>query len=102
MNQSNFIFLRKEFPILYNVGKSAEYNLYTDPITTLFKLRQFGERLSEILFEEHHLDFPSENTFHIRIKTLEFEKILLAKNASHQAMMVILKDVVCQMKEKMK
>lgn len=35
-------------------------------------------------------------------RQLEFEKVLLAKNASHQAMMVILKDMVCQMKEKTK
>ncbi|MCD6039790.1 MAG: hemD [Gammaproteobacteria bacterium] len=35
-------------------------------------------------------------------KQLEFEKILLAKNASHEAMMLILKDYICQMKEKMK
>lgn len=31
-------------------------------------------------------------------KQLEFETVLLAKNASHQAMMAILKDVVCHMR----
>lgn len=76
MKQSNFQFLENEYPILYNIGTVAEYNLHTDPITTFFKLRQFGERLSEILFDEHHLEFPADNTFHNRLKTLEFEKTL--------------------------
>ncbi|HWJ27300.1 MAG TPA: hypothetical protein VNS32_12210, partial [Flavisolibacter sp.] len=76
MSQTNFIFLRKEFPILFNIGMTAEINLHADPVTTLFKLRQFGEKISEILFEEHRLDFPPDNTFNNRIKTLEFEKLL--------------------------
>ena len=76
MPSSNFIFLQKEFPILYNIGLAAEYNLHTDPVTALFKLRQLGERISELLFDEHHLDFPYDNSFHNRIKTLELEKIL--------------------------
>ena len=76
MAQNNFIFLKSEYPILYNIGTAAEHNLHIDPITSLFKLRQFGEKLSEIVFEEHHLEFPSENTFHNRVKTLEFEKLI--------------------------
>lgn len=76
MNSTNFHFLEREFPILYNIGTVAEFNLHTDPITTLFKLRQFGEKLTELLFEVHHLEFPTDNTFHNRLKTLEFEKIL--------------------------
>jgi type I restriction enzyme R subunit len=77
MSTSNFFFLKSEFPILFNIGQSAEYNLFQDPVTCIFKLRQFGERVTEYLFEEHHLDFPYENTFHNRIKTLELERIIL-------------------------
>ncbi len=76
MSQSNFSYLETEFPILFNIGQAAEFNLHEDPVTCLFKLRQFGEKLTEILFEEHHLEFPYENTFHNRLKTLEFEGIL--------------------------
>ena len=76
MAQSNFIFLQSEYPILYNIGLAAEYNLHKDSITALFKLRQLGERISELLFDEHHLDFPYDNSFNNRIKTLEFENIL--------------------------
>jgi len=58
LTHSNFAYLKEEFPILFNTGQAAEYNLYQDPITSLFKLRQFGERLTEILFDKHRLEFP--------------------------------------------
>lgn len=73
---SNFQFLQTEYPLLLNIGQSAEYYLHTDPVVALSKLRFWGEKLTEILFEEHSLDFPRENTFHHRLKTLEFEGIL--------------------------
>jgi type I restriction enzyme, R subunit len=76
MTFSNFHFLESEFPILFNIGQSAEFNLHQDPVTCLFKLRQFGERLTEYLFEEHHLDFPYDNTFNNRIKNLELEGVI--------------------------
>jgi len=76
MSQSNFSYLESEFPILFNIGQAAEFNLHQDPVTCLFKLRQFGEKLTEILFEEHHLEFPYDNSFHNRLKTLEFENVL--------------------------
>ena len=79
MTFSNFSFLESEFPILFNIGQAAEFNLHQDAVTSLFKMRQFGERLTEFLFDEHHLEFPYENTFHNRIKTLEFEKIIPAQ-----------------------
>lgn len=79
MTKSNFSYLENEFPILFNIGQAAEFNLYQDPVTCLFKLRQFGEKLSELLFEKHHLEFPYENSFHNRLKTLEFEGIIPAQ-----------------------
>ena len=76
MSLSNFNYLETEFPILYNIGLSAEYNLHTDAVVCIIKLRQFVERLTETLFEEHCLEFPRDNTIHNRLKTLEFEDIL--------------------------
>ncbi len=76
MSNSNFTYLKDEFPILFNIGQSAELNFPEDPITCLFKVRQFGEKLTEILFEEHYLEFPYENTFHNCLKALEYERIL--------------------------
>ena len=76
MNNSNFKYLAKEFPILFNIGQVAEMNLYGDPVTALFKLRQFAEKLTELLFEEHYLEFPYENTFNNQLRTLKYEGLL--------------------------
>ncbi|MBS9525670.1 type I restriction-modification system endonuclease [Litoribacter alkaliphilus] len=76
MSKSNFSYLENEFPILFNIGQAAEFNLHQDPVTCLFKLRQFGEIVTEYLFEEHHLEFPYDNSFHNRLKTLEFESVI--------------------------
>ena len=76
-NQStNFKFLDQEFPFLYSLVLGAEYNLYQDPNVSLFKLRQFVERLTDTLFNEHKLDFPHNNTIANRIKMLERDGIL--------------------------
>lgn len=76
MAESNFTYLENEFPLLFNLAQSAEYNLYSDSAVCIFKLRAFGEKLTEVLFEKHRLSFPFKNTFHNRLKTLEFEGIL--------------------------
>lgn len=76
MAESNFTYLEKEFPLLFNLVQSAEYNLYTDFPVCIFKLRAFGEKLTEVLFDRHGISFPYENTFHNRLKNLEFEGVL--------------------------
>lgn len=76
MQQTNFVYLEHEFPLLYNIGKTAEYYLHSDPVVCLIRLRQLGEKISECLFEEHQLAFPVPNTFHTRIKMLEEEHLL--------------------------
>jgi type I restriction enzyme R subunit len=75
---SNFDFLKDEFPILYNTALAAEYNLHEDPVTALFKLRQFAERLTQILYEEHQIEFPYNTQFLPLLKGLEFEGVLPA------------------------
>ncbi len=70
---TNFQFLDKEFPILFSLTLGAEYNLYQDPNVSLFKLRQFVEKLSDTLFNEHNLYFPEPNTVAKRIKELEYK-----------------------------
>lgn len=41
---SNFSFLEKQFPLLAELGEKAEQYLYTDPNTTMCKLRSFLAR----------------------------------------------------------
>ena len=73
MAESNFTYLEKEFPLLFNLVQSAEYNLYTDFPVCIFKLRAFGEKLTEVLFDRHGISFPYENTFHNRMNYPEAE-----------------------------
>ena len=82
MADSNFIFLKKEFPILLNIGSAAEYHLYSDPAVTLTKLRVLEEKMVDYLFEEHGLEKPYDNTLHARLRMLEDEKIILPNVAS--------------------
>src|SRR5690606_47936 len=82
MAGTNFSFLAKEFPILFNIATAAEYNLYTDPATTLWKLRVFEEKIVDFLFEEHGLERPYNDTLHTRILLLEDERIIQPNIAS--------------------
>ncbi len=76
MKSSNFEFLEKEFPLLANIGKVAEINLYQDPVISLFKLRQFGEKIVELVFEEHYLEFPEPSNFHNCLIAIRNEQIV--------------------------
>ncbi|MBT1706331.1 type I restriction-modification system endonuclease [Chryseosolibacter indicus] len=82
MTSSNFGFLEREFPLLFNTACSAEYNLHTDPVTALFKLRQFGEKLVAFIFETHGFETIADDTFHNRIRVLEDEGTLPPNIAS--------------------
>ncbi|WP_338874894.1 type I restriction-modification system endonuclease [Spirosoma sp. SC4-14] len=73
---SNFTFLESEFPILFNIGSTAEQYYHPDPVYCLTRLRTFGEKLTEFLFKEHALEFPYDNSFHNRLVTLVDEKLL--------------------------
>ncbi len=72
-NQSNFTFLIKDFPILANLGESAEYYLHTDTSVSVSKVRLFGEKLVEILFNELHLRLPDDDKFSNRLRLLNFD-----------------------------
>ncbi len=60
---TNFDFLSEEFPLLANLGESAEYNVFSDPVTTLFKLRQYGETFVQTLFDEQGMELPERLPF---------------------------------------
>ena len=74
--ESNFRFLSKEFPILAKLGILAERYIHDDPNTSLFKMRLFGEKMVETIFEIHQLNFPYENTALRRLNVLQDEAIL--------------------------
>lgn len=79
MRTTNFDFLETEFPLLYNLGKSAEVNCYQDAITSLFKARLFGEKLVTLVYEEHYLEFPNPANFHNFLISIKQEDIIPEK-----------------------
>jgi type I restriction enzyme R subunit len=76
LKASNFKFLEHEFPLLFNIGKLAESNLFVDPNTTLYKSRQFGEKILEFIFDEHYLEFPEVTNFHNNLIKIKYENII--------------------------
>jgi type I restriction enzyme R subunit len=74
--ESNFKFLSIEYPILANLGILAEKYIHDDTNTSLFKMRLFGEKMVETIFEIHQLDFPYDNTAFRRLELLKDEGIL--------------------------
>ncbi len=75
-HSSNFQFLSGDFPLLANIGESAEHYLHTEPPICLGKLRLFGEKVVDVLYEKHGLSFPTENTQHGRLKDLKQKFVL--------------------------
>ena len=74
--ESNFKFLSTEYPILAKLGILAEKYIHDDTNTSLFRMRLFGEKMVETIFEIHQLDFPYENNAFRRLELLKDEAIL--------------------------
>ncbi|WP_443795364.1 type I restriction endonuclease [Dialister hominis] len=78
---SNFSFLEKQFPLLAELGEKAEQYLYTDPNTTMFKLRSLGEKMVELMFQYDKEMDPTDHTQVARIRWLLAEGYLLPQEA---------------------
>ena len=78
----NYQYLNQEFPILYNLCQSAEYHLYSDSSIAVIKLRLFGEKLTDLLFDIHFLEKPYSDNFYNRINQLVSERIISHKLSS--------------------
>lgn len=76
---SNFTFLKERWPILENIGKLAERNLYIDPNTTFIKCGMFGEILVKYMVSMEEVDetlIEHDNTHNNRIKLLKKEDLI--------------------------
>lgn len=76
MSATNFRFLKKEYLILFNLTQRAEFNLHKAPAESIALLRDFGEILTQLLFEIHSYKFEEQNTQIKRIRKLEREGAL--------------------------
>lgn len=76
MSKSNFNFLSDKWDILANLGETAERNVFTDPNTTLMKLRVFAETLTKyvLAYEEIKETYDTKQTD--RINALRREDLI--------------------------
>ncbi|WP_129598580.1 type I restriction-modification system endonuclease [Anaerophilus nitritogenes] len=76
---SNFVFLKERWPILENLGRLAERNLYIDSNTTFIKCGIFGEIIVQFMFSMEDIDASlvgQDNNHNNRIKLLKKEEFI--------------------------
>ncbi len=75
--KSNFEFLDQSFPVLYNLGETAERYLYSDANSCLIKLGLFGETIVNLMLQLDRIKPPQfDNTHANRIRLLKREGLL--------------------------
>ncbi len=75
--ESNFIFLDNNFPVLAQIGATAEQYLYSDPNSCLIKLGLLGETIVNLMMQYDGIQPPSyDNTHANRIKLLKGQGLL--------------------------
>ncbi len=72
MTISNFHFLRQHYPKLAELGEQAEEYAYSDPQTSVFKLRLFSEMVVELLYQRLQLENLVNNDQFNRLKNKQF------------------------------
>ncbi|MDK0861433.1 type I restriction-modification system endonuclease [Clostridium perfringens] len=76
---NNFIFLKERWPILENLGRLAERNIYIDSNTTFIKCGIFGEILVKYMVSMEEIDetlIVHDNNHNNRIKLLKKEDLI--------------------------
>lgn len=76
---SNFTFLKERWPILENLGRLAERNIYIDSNTTFIKCGMFGEILVKYMVSMEEVDetlIAHDNNHNNRIKLLKKEDLI--------------------------
>lgn len=70
--KSNFEFLKRYWPVLAQIGETAENYLYSDPNACIYKLGMFSERLVQEILVFERIDEPrTDNTHANRIRLLK-------------------------------
>lgn len=76
---SNFNFLKEKWPILENLGRLAERNIYIDSNTTFIKCGMFGEIIVKYMISMEEIDetlISHDNSHNNRIKLLKKEDLI--------------------------
>lgn len=76
MIQSNFQFLEQRWPMLADLGKLSEKNIYQDSNTSLIKLGMFAELMVDYMFAYDNLEEPKDNSQVNKIRILKQNDLL--------------------------
>ena len=79
---TNFEFLKKHHSNLYGLIREAEMNIFTDPDTSLYKLRKFGEEITNMIFVYEKIMSFNADSQYSNLQILEEENILSQKELS--------------------
>jgi hypothetical protein len=72
MWESNFYFLKDGYYSLYELGISAESQVFLDSDTALYKIRKMGEELVKLIFVQEAFSIKEDfyhNLFYLERKT---------------------------------
>jgi type I restriction enzyme R subunit len=72
----NFDFLKAHDPQLVRLGALTERYFHDDPNTCLFKLRQFGELLAQLVAAKRDLYRDEAESQSALLRRLRFERVL--------------------------
>ncbi|HEY9746173.1 MAG TPA: DEAD/DEAH box helicase family protein, partial [Oculatellaceae cyanobacterium] len=75
-DDNNFAFLQDRWPDLAQLAGYAEAYVYTDPPSSLVKLRIFAEKMVDILYYELGLNKPYALSFRDLLHTPDFKKAI--------------------------
>ena len=73
---SNFLFMDKYWPVVYQIGSAAETYLYSDPNACIYKLGQIGECLAQEIARQENIPVPCPYSQFDMIKTLRSKGLL--------------------------
>ena len=72
----NFHFLKSNWPELAKLGGEAENYVYSDPQSSITKLRSFSELIVAYLYRDLRLNINEISNFFERLKYTEFQNII--------------------------
>jgi type I restriction enzyme, R subunit len=76
MQSLNFEFLRPHEPLLVKLGAAAERYCFEDPNVSLFKLRQFGELLAQMVAQMVRVSLPTESNQNALLRELSARGVI--------------------------
>ena len=73
---TNFEFLEKNWPMLHDIAEQAEDYIYTDPQSSLAKMRLLVEKYTDIIAVSSNVDFEPRTNLNNKLKVLKYYRIL--------------------------